>query len=70
MAHKKDGASMCLAFEAMVDKAEELYNVIVVAFCCDNDGGSQQGRKDLVIKRPWLFSPPCCAHQVNRLHSE
>jgi hypothetical protein len=55
---------MCLAFEGMIDKAEDVYGVIVVAFCCDNDGGSQRGRKDLVIKRPWLFGPPCCAHQV------
>ncbi|KAF8888469.1 ribonuclease H-like domain-containing protein [Gymnopilus junonius] len=64
MAHKKDGASMCLAFEGMIDKAEDIYGVKVVAFCCDNDGGSQRGRKDLVIKRPWLFGPPCCAHQA------
>ena len=58
---------MCIAFEAMIDKAEGLYNIIVVAFCCDNDGGSQRGRKDLVMKRPWLFGPPCCAHQVRQL---
>jgi len=64
MAHGKDGASMCEAFEAMIDKAEKLYEVIVVAFCCDNNGGSQRGRKDLVLKRPWLFGLPCCAHQV------
>jgi hypothetical protein len=63
-AHKKDGPSMCLAFEGMIDKAEDIYGVIVVAFCCDNDGGSQRGRKDLILKRPWLFGPPCCAHQV------
>jgi len=63
-AHKKDGASMCRAFKGMIDKAEDEYKVIVVAFCCDNDGGSQRGRKDLVINRPWLFGPPCCAHQV------
>ena len=46
---------MCEAFEGMVDKAEDVYAVCIVAFCCDNDGGSQQGRKDLVLKRPWLF---------------
>lgn len=63
-AHKKDGASMCHAFEGMIDSAENVYGVIIVAFCCDNDGGSQRGRKDLVLKRPWLFGPPCCAHQV------
>ena len=62
--HKKDGASMCSAFERMIDKAEEGYGVIVVGFCCDNDGGSQRGRKDLIVKRPWLFGTPCCAHQV------
>ncbi|KAF8161032.1 ribonuclease H-like domain-containing protein [Crassisporium funariophilum] len=62
-AHKKDGASMCEAFKGMVDKAEEKYGVTVVAVCCDNNGGSQRGRKDLVIKRPWMFGPPCCAHQ-------
>lgn len=55
---------MCLAFEGMIDKAEDTYGVVITAFCCDNDGGSQRGRKDLVLKRPWLFGPPCCAHQV------
>ncbi|KAF8993152.1 ribonuclease H-like domain-containing protein [Cyathus striatus] len=62
-AHKKDGVSMCKAFEGMVDKAEQDYGVQVVGFCCDNDGGSQRGRKNLILKRPWLFGPPCCAHQ-------
>jgi len=56
---------MCEAFEGMIDKAEDVYAVCIVAFCCDNDGGSQRGRKDLVLKRPWLFGPPCCAHQVS-----
>ena len=56
---------MCEAFEGMIDKAENDYAVCVIAFCCDNDGGSQQGRKDLVLKRPWLFGPPCCAHQAS-----
>jgi len=55
---------MRIAFEGMIDKAEEEYEVKVVGFCCDNDGGSQRGRKDLVISRPWLFGTPCCAHQV------
>src|SRR6266545_952824 len=63
-AHKKDGVSMCQAFEGMIDSAENLYGVIIIAFCCDNDGGSQRGRKDLILKRLWLFGPPCCAHQV------
>ncbi|KAG6908652.1 hypothetical protein DXG01_003745 [Tephrocybe rancida] len=62
-AHKKDGVSMCDAFEGMIDKAEEEYGVIIIAMCCDNDGGSQHGRKDVVLRRPWLFGPPCCAHQ-------
>ena len=55
---------MCEAFEKMIDKAENEYGVIVVCFCCDNDGGSQNGRKRLIEKRPWLFGPPCCGHQV------
>ena len=59
---------MCVAFENMIDKAEDTYNVVIVAFCCDNDGGSQRGRKDLVLKRPWLFGPPCCAHQVDQYY--
>jgi hypothetical protein len=59
---------MCKAFENRIDKAEDMYGMHIMAFCCDNDGGSQQGRKDLVIKQPWLFSPLCCAHQVNLLH--
>ena len=63
-AHKKDGPSMCLACEGMIDKAEDIYGVVITAFCCDNDGGSQRRRKDLVLKRPWPFGPPCCAHQV------
>ena len=49
----------------MIDKAENQYDIVVVAFCCNNDGGSQRGRKDLVLSRPWLFGPPCCAHQVS-----
>jgi hypothetical protein len=63
--HKKDGSSMCKAFEGMINKAEDLYEVIVMAFCCNNDGGSQRGRKDPVLNQPWLFDPPCCAHQVS-----
>ncbi|KAF8883353.1 hypothetical protein CPB84DRAFT_1850995 [Gymnopilus junonius] len=70
MAHKKDGALMCLAFEGMIDKAEDIYGVKVIAFCCDNDGGSQRGRKALVIKRPWLFGPPCCVHQFQLILGE
>ncbi|TFK58634.1 hypothetical protein BDN72DRAFT_781827 [Pluteus cervinus] len=69
-AHKKDGESMCNAFEGMIDKAEQLYGVVVVGFCCDNDGGSQRGRKDLVLRHPWLFGPPCCAHQFQLVLGE
>jgi hypothetical protein len=61
---KKDGVSLCAAFQQMIDKAESELEVIIVAFCCDNDGGSQRARKDLVAERPWLFGIPCCAHQV------
>lgn len=68
MSHKKDGESMCIAFEGMINKAEHEYGATVVVLCCDNNGGSQRGRKDLVIKRPWLFGPACCAHQVQYLH--
>ena len=39
--HKKDGESMCAAFEEMINKAEDVYSMIVIGFCCDNDGGSQ-----------------------------
>ncbi|KAJ7234711.1 hypothetical protein C8J57DRAFT_1249061 [Mycena rebaudengoi] len=38
---EKDGASMCLAFESMIDKAEQDYGCIVMVFVCNNDGGSQ-----------------------------
>ncbi|PPQ78441.1 hypothetical protein CVT25_011885 [Psilocybe cyanescens] len=69
-AHKKDGESICKAFEEMIDKAEDDYGVAIVAFCCDNNGGSQRGRKDLVLKRPWLFGPPCCAHQYFTVNEE
>ncbi|KAG6895874.1 hypothetical protein C0992_011855 [Termitomyces sp. T32_za158] len=61
--HKKDGNAMCHAFEGMIDKAEEVYSVYVVALCCDNNGDSQHRRKNVVSRRQWLFSPPCYAHQ-------
>ena len=51
-AHKKNGLSMCLAFEDMIDKAEDTYGVVITVFCCDNNGGSQRGRKDFVLKGP------------------
>ena len=55
---------MCKAFAEMIDKAKSTYGVIVICFCCDNDGGSQSGHKQLIVEHPWLFSPPYCAHQV------
>ena len=50
MSHKKDGESMCAAFEEMINKAEDSYGVIMIGFCCDNDGGTKHASKDLVIK--------------------
>ncbi|KAG6861616.1 hypothetical protein C0995_014055 [Termitomyces sp. Mi166 len=61
--HKKDGDAMCHAFKAMIDKAEEVYGMYVVALCSDNDSGSQRRRKNVVLKQPYLFGLPCCAHQ-------
>ncbi|KAJ6564026.1 hypothetical protein B0H19DRAFT_1285188 [Mycena capillaripes] len=61
--HKKDGESMCTAFENMIDKTETNYGCFIVLFICDNDRGSQRGRKNLGIKRPWLLIAPCCSHQ-------
>ena len=46
---------MCLVFEGMINKAEDTHGVVITAFCCDSDGGSQRGRKNLVLKRPWLL---------------
>lgn len=62
---KKDGESMCIAFCGMIDKAENEHGCIVVCLLCDNDGGSQKGRKLTILLRPWLFGLACCAHQVN-----
>ncbi|KAL0564419.1 hypothetical protein V5O48_017626 [Marasmius crinis-equi] len=61
--HKKDGASMCIAFEEMIEDQEDEYGLVVVAVCSDNDGGTARGRKDLIVKWPWLFGIPCLAHQ-------
>ncbi|KAJ7157776.1 hypothetical protein C8R46DRAFT_1225479 [Mycena filopes] len=63
MVTKKDGESMCLAFEAMIDGAEMNYGCAVVLLVCDNDGGSQRGRKNVKIRRPWVLIAPCCTHQ-------
>ncbi|KAK6983944.1 ribonuclease H-like domain-containing protein [Favolaschia claudopus] len=60
---KKDGASMCDAFCGHIDKIEGDTGGIVVAYITDNDGGSQRGRKDLVIIRPYIFGIQCCSHQ-------
>jgi hypothetical protein len=62
--HKKYGELMCNPFEGMINKAKDKYRVTIVAFCYDNNGGSQRERKILVMKQPWLFEPPCYTHQV------
>ncbi|KAJ7846627.1 hypothetical protein B0H14DRAFT_3678382 [Mycena olivaceomarginata] len=51
---KKDGESMAIAFAEMIDKAEAKYLCIAVGLCCDNDGGSQNGRKRLLIVIGWI----------------
>ncbi|KAJ6562267.1 hypothetical protein B0H19DRAFT_1210101 [Mycena capillaripes] len=61
---KKDGESMCAPFCDHIDKAERETGCIVVSYVCDNDGGSQSGRKLLVILRPWLLGIACCGHQA------
>ncbi len=61
---KKDRASLCVAFKRMIDDTERKYACFVVALVTDEDGGSSRGQKDTGIERPWLFIPPCCAHQV------
>lgn len=60
----KDGEAMSKSFAEMIDKAEEKYECRVVTFCCDNDRGSQEGRKMLGVTQLHLFIPPCMAHQV------
>ncbi|KAJ6494246.1 hypothetical protein C8R45DRAFT_866803, partial [Mycena sanguinolenta] len=60
---KKDGESMCKAFCEHIDKAEKETGCIAVSYVCDNDGGSQYGRKLLVILQAWLLAFACCAHQ-------
>ncbi|KAJ8453944.1 hypothetical protein ONZ45_g19501 [Pleurotus djamor] len=59
----KDGEAMSQAFGEIIDDVEKEYKCLVVCFCTDNDGGSQAGRKQLIKARPWIFGPPCCAHQ-------
>ncbi|KAK7021681.1 hypothetical protein R3P38DRAFT_3196501 [Favolaschia claudopus] len=54
---------MCNAFCGHIDTFEGDTGGIVVAYITDNDGGSQRGRKDLGIKRPYLFGIQCCSHQ-------
>ncbi|KAE9395044.1 hypothetical protein BT96DRAFT_942683 [Gymnopus androsaceus JB14] len=59
----KDGPSMSVAFESMIDETEEEYKCIVLVFVTDDDGGSSKGHKLLVIQRPWLIAPACSSHQ-------
>ncbi|CAK5266666.1 unnamed protein product [Mycena citricolor] len=59
----KDGVSMATTFGELIDWVELEYTCTVAGFCCDNDGGSQLGRKLLRNMRPHLFNPPCSAHQ-------
>ncbi len=67
---KKDGASMCQAFERMIDETDKHHNCETVCLCTDCNRGSGRGRKDLVMKRPWLFVLPYCAHQVSILSEQ
>ncbi|KAJ7206663.1 ribonuclease H-like domain-containing protein [Mycena pura] len=60
---KKDGDAMCEAFCGHIDKLEATTDCTVVGYVCDNDGGSQNGRKKLVILRPWVLATACCSHQ-------
>ncbi|KAK0432830.1 ribonuclease H-like domain-containing protein [Armillaria borealis] len=60
---KKDGVSMCAAFKAMIAKVEHIYGCLVCVLVTDNDGGSHNGRDRVGNECPWLFVPPCCAHQ-------
>ncbi|KAJ6569136.1 ribonuclease H-like domain-containing protein [Mycena capillaripes] len=60
---KKDGESMVAAFCGHIDKAEKETGWVVVCYVCDNDGGSQLGRKLLIVQRPWLIGLACCGHQ-------
>ncbi|KAE9402348.1 hypothetical protein BT96DRAFT_991320 [Gymnopus androsaceus JB14] len=46
----KDGPSMSVAFERMIDETEEEYKCIVVVFVTDDDGGSSKGHKLLVFQ--------------------
>ncbi|KAK7451264.1 hypothetical protein VKT23_012604 [Stygiomarasmius scandens] len=62
-ADKKDGDSMCKAFEKMIDTTEKVYGCEVVALGTDNDGGSRAGRVKLEKRCPWIFTFPCGAHQ-------
>lgn len=69
LALAKDGPGLCIQFGDIIDQIEAKYEVIVVYFVTDADGGSLKARKLLAIARPWLFLPSCWAHQVCRLCS-
>ncbi|KAJ6573333.1 ribonuclease H-like domain-containing protein [Mycena sp. CBHHK59/15] len=60
---KKDGASQCEQFAAMIDRIELKHGCIVIYFTTDADGGSKKGRLLLGKIRPWLILPSCWAHQ-------
>ncbi|KAJ7175217.1 ribonuclease H-like domain-containing protein [Mycena crocata] len=60
---RKDGESLRVQFEEMIDEAERKLDCNVIAFLTDNDGGSKKGRLLLAIARFWLLLFPCCAHQ-------
>jgi hypothetical protein len=60
----KDGDSMCRQFAEIIDRTESKLGCIVIYYLTDSDGGSAKGRKNLGVMRPWLFVPPCWAHQV------
>jgi hypothetical protein len=55
---------MATQFEAMRDKIERKYGCIVIYFTTDADGGSNKGQKILEVRRPWLLTLSCWAHQV------
>ncbi|KAK0432812.1 hypothetical protein EV421DRAFT_1893115 [Armillaria borealis] len=60
---KKDGESMCTAFEEMIDHTERVYKCIPVDMVTDGDSGSQHGQDLLSIKCPWIFTSPCSSYQ-------
>jgi hypothetical protein len=51
-------------YESIIDQVEAKYKCIIIYFTTDSDSGSKEGRQLLEIRRPWLLSPSCWAHQV------